>query len=35
MLIEHGPCRSCEGQLDVTGADDATVDIECTDYGDG
>lgn len=26
--LEDGRCRSCEGQLEVTGADDATLDGE-------
>lgn len=33
--LEDGRCRSCEGQLEVTGADDATLDVECTECGDG
>lgn len=37
MLVERkdGRCRSCQGQLEVTGADDATLDVECTECGDG
>ncbi|QDT64080.1 hypothetical protein V22_13110 [Calycomorphotria hydatis] len=32
--LDDGCCRSCQGQLEVTGADDATLDVECTDCGD-
>ena len=37
MLVElkDGKCRSCGGQLEITGADDATMDVECTECGDG
>jgi uncharacterized Zn finger protein len=36
MLVElkDGRCPSCGGQLEVTGADDATLDVECTECGD-
>lgn len=36
MLVElnDGTCRSCGGQLEITGVDDATMDIECTACGD-
>ncbi|HHK40906.1 MAG TPA: hypothetical protein ENJ50_00690 [Planctomycetaceae bacterium] len=36
MLVElkDGRCRSCNGQLEVVGADDATLDVECTECGD-
>ncbi|MFV0445726.1 MAG: hypothetical protein ACK5Q5_19255 [Planctomycetaceae bacterium] len=32
MLVKltDGQCRSCGGQLEITGADDATMDVECT-----
>ncbi|WP_166820001.1 hypothetical protein [Thalassoroseus pseudoceratinae] len=33
--LENGRCRSCQGQLEVTGADNATLDVECTECGDG
>jgi len=33
--LDDGHCRSCQGQLEVTGADDATLDVECTECGDG
>ena len=37
MLVQlnDGKCRSCGGQLEITGADDATMDVECTECGDG
>lgn len=37
MLVQlnDGSCRSCGGQLEITGADDATMDVECTECGDG
>lgn len=37
MLVElqDGKCRECGGQLEITGADDATLDVECTECGDG
>lgn len=37
MLVEFedGKCRSCRGQLKITGADDATLSVECTECGDG
>jgi len=36
MLVEldDGQCRSCESQLEVVGADDATLEVECTECGD-
>lgn len=36
MLVEpaDGTCRKCGGQLEITGADDATMDIECTECGE-
>jgi len=33
--LEDGRCRSCNGQLEVVGADDATMEVECTECGDG
>ena len=32
MLVDliDGRCRSCGGQLKITSADDATMDVECT-----
>ncbi len=33
--LKDGRCRNCDGQLEVTGADDATMDVECTECGDG
>lgn len=37
MLVDRkdGYCRTCGGQLKITGADDATMDVECTECGDG
>ena len=37
MLVEliDGRCRTCGGQLKITGADDATLDVECTQCDDG
>ena len=39
MLVEpsDGTCRSCGGQLEITGVDDATLDVECLNSkcGDG
>ncbi len=32
--MEDGKCRSCGGQLEITGADDATLDVECVECGD-
>lgn len=32
--LADGRCRNCGGQLEITGADDATMDVECTDCGD-
>jgi hypothetical protein len=31
VKLEDACCRSCGGQLEVTGADDATMDVECTE----
>ncbi len=27
---QDGYCRTCGGQLQITGADDATMEVECT-----
>ena len=37
MLVElaDGKCRSCGGQLEIIAAHDATMDVECTECGDG
>jgi len=37
MLVEtsDGTCRECGGQLEIVGADDATLEIECTECGEG
>ncbi len=37
MLVElvDGRCRTCGRQLKITGADDATLDVECTQCDDG
>lgn len=32
--LEDGRCRTCDGQLEVVGADDATMEVECTECGD-
>lgn len=29
-----GRCRTCGGVLEIVAADDATMDVECTDCGD-
>ena len=33
--LQDGKCRECGGQLEIVGADDATLEIECTKCGDG
>lgn len=33
--LEDGRCRSCQGQLEISGADDTTLDVQCTECGDG
>lgn len=33
--LSDGKCRSCGGQLEITGADDVSLDVECTACGDG
>lgn len=32
--LQDGKCRTCRGQLEIIGADDATLDVECTECGD-
>jgi hypothetical protein len=32
--LKDGSCACCGGQMVVTGADDATMDVECTECGD-
>ena len=32
--LKDGACTACGGQMMVTGADDATMDVECTECGD-
>jgi hypothetical protein len=36
MLVDlkDGYCRTCGGQLKITGTDDATMDVECTECDD-
>ena len=36
MLVDlkDGSCRECRGQLEILGADDATMDVVCQDCGD-
>lgn len=36
MLVDlaDGRCRSCEGQLEVTDADDATMTVACLECAD-
>ena len=36
MLVDlkDGACRSCGGQLEITGADDVSLDAECTECGE-
>jgi len=29
-----GRCRNCDGILEIVGADDTTMSVECTDCGD-
>lgn len=33
--LDDGKCRSCGGQLAITGVDDATLDVDCTQCDDG
>jgi hypothetical protein len=37
MLVDEsdGVCRTCRSQLEIVGADDATMEVECTSCGDG
>ena len=30
---EDGTCSECGGQLEITGADDVSLDADCTDCG--
>lgn len=32
--LEDGACRSCGGWLEITGADDVSLDAECTECGE-
>ena len=32
--LQDGKCRTCRGQLEIVGADDATLSVECTECGD-
>ncbi|MCC9641668.1 hypothetical protein LOC71_05230 [Rhodopirellula sp. JC740] len=36
MLVDlsDGSCPQCGGQLEITGADDASLDAECTECGE-
>ena len=36
MLVDlkDGCCRECRGQLEITAADDATMDVVCQECGD-
>ena len=36
MLVDltDGKCRSCGGQLNITGADDVSLDVQCTKCDD-
>ena len=34
VKLRDGCCRSCGGQLEITGSDDATMDVRCTECGD-
>ena len=36
MLVDlnDGKCPSCGGQMEITGADDASLDAECTECGE-
>ena len=36
MLVDlkDGACRSCGGQMEITGADDVSLDAECIDCGE-
>lgn len=33
--LQDGACRSCGGILEIIDVDDATMDVECTECGDG
>jgi hypothetical protein len=30
VALKDGKCRSCGGQLQIVGADDVSLDVECT-----
>lgn len=32
--LEDGTCRECGGQFEITGADDVSLDADCTDCGE-
>ncbi|TWT61670.1 hypothetical protein [Rubinisphaera italica] len=32
--LEDGACQRCGGQLEITDADDVSLDAECTDCGE-
>jgi hypothetical protein len=32
--LKDGVCRSCGGELEITGVDDATMGVECQECGD-
>ncbi|MCI0457790.1 MAG: hypothetical protein L0Z62_12550 [Gemmataceae bacterium] len=34
VSTKDGTCRSCGGELQITGADDATMTVECLGCGD-
>lgn len=36
MLVDlkDGCCRNCGSQMEVCGADDATMEVDCTECGD-
>jgi hypothetical protein len=35
LNLQDGYCRTCGGQLKITSADDAMMEVECTECGDG
>ncbi len=34
VSLEDGTCRSCGGQLEITGATDVTLEVQCTECDD-
>lgn len=34
VAIDDGKCRSCGGQLEITGASDVTLQVQCTECDD-